>query len=124
MARGTDEQKSYHLPKILSGEVAWCQGFSEPNNGSDLGGLKCRAEIVGAELVVNGSKIWTSSAPLAAWQELLVRTDPAAPKPKGISWVLCYIQLPGIELRPILIITSPGYPQFNKFFNTTLHRKH
>src|SRR3546814_2673144 len=99
MARGTDEQKSYHRPKILSGEVAWCQGFSEPNNGSDPGGLKCRAEIVGDELVVNGSKIWTSSAHLADWQALLVRTDPAAPTHKEISWVICDMQTPGIQLR-------------------------
>src|SRR3546814_6342702 len=76
--------------------------------------MKCRAEIVGDELVVNGSKIWTSSAHLADWQEMLVRTDPAAPTHKGISWVICDMQTPGIELRPILIMTAPGHHHFNR----------
>ena len=118
MARGTQAQKDYHLPRILRGEVAWCQGFSEPNNGSDLGGLRCRAEIDGDHLVVNGSKIWTSGAHLADWQEMLVRTDPAAPKHKGISWVICDMRSPGIELRPILIMTAPGHHHFNQVFYT------
>lgn len=116
MTWGTEEQKQYHLPRILKGEVAWCQGFSEPNNGSDLGGLRCRAVVDGDHLVVNGSKIWTSSAHLADWQELLVRTDTDVPKHKGISWVICDMNSPGIELRPILIMTAPGHHHFNQVF--------
>lgn len=116
MTWGTDAQKQYHLPRILKGEVAWCQGFSEPNNGSDLGGLRCRAVVDGDHLVVNGSKIWTSSAHLADWQELLVRTDTDAAKHKGISWVICDMNTPGIELRPILIMTAPGHHHFNQVF--------
>jgi alkylation response protein AidB-like acyl-CoA dehydrogenase len=118
MARGNKAQKDFHLPKILKGEVIWCQGFSEPNNGSDLGGLRTRAHIEGDELVVNGSKIWTSSAHLSDWQELLVRTDPDAPKHKGISWVICDMTTPGIELRPINIMTAPGHHHFNQVFYT------
>lgn len=114
--RGTEEQKAYHLPRMLRGEVVWCQGFSEPNNGSDLAGLKCRAVIEGDELVVNGTKIWTSNAHLADWQELLVRTDPEAPKHKGISWVICDMRTPGIELRPINIMTGPNHHHFNQIF--------
>jgi alkylation response protein AidB-like acyl-CoA dehydrogenase len=98
---GSDEQKAAHLPRILKGEVTWCQGFSEPGAGSDLGGLRTRAEIDGDHLVVNGSKIWTTYAPGSNFQELLVRTDPSAGKYKGISWVICPMDTPGIEVRPI-----------------------
>ncbi|MDB5471524.1 MAG: acyl-CoA dehydrogenase [Caulobacter sp.] len=118
MARGNEAQKAFHLPKILKGEVAWSQGFSEPNNGSDLAGLTTKAVIDGDHLVVNGSKIWTSNAHLSDWQELLVRTDPAAPKHKGISWAICDMTLPGIELRPIMIMTAPGHHHFNQVFYT------
>ena len=114
--RGTEAQKAFHLPKMLRGEVLWCQGFSEPNNGSDLAGLRCRAVIDGDHLVVNGSKIWTSNAHVADWQELLVRTDPDAPKHKGISWVICDMRTPGIVLRPILIMTGPHHHHFNEVF--------
>ena len=114
--KGTEEQKAFHLPKMIKGEVVWCQGFSEPNAGSDLGSLKCRAVIDGDDLVINGTKIWTSNAHLADWQELLVRSDPDAPKHKGISWVICDMRSPGIELRPINIMTGPNHHHFNQIF--------
>jgi alkylation response protein AidB-like acyl-CoA dehydrogenase len=116
IARGSQAQKSYHLPKILRGEVIWCQGFSEPNAGSDLGSLRTQARIEGDHLVVNGSKIWTSHGHLSDWQELLVRTDPEAPRHKGISWVICDMKLPGITLRPIEIMTSPNQVHFVQCF--------
>jgi alkylation response protein AidB-like acyl-CoA dehydrogenase len=104
------------LTKILRGEVIWCQGFSEPNAGSDLASLRTQARIEGDHLVVNGSKIWTSHGHLSDWQELLVRTDPEAPRHKGISWVICDMKLPGITLRPIEIMTSPNQVHFVQCF--------
>ena len=116
MARGSEVQKQEHLQKILSGQTIWCQGFSEPNAGSDLGSLKTSARIDGDHLVVNGSKIWTSHGHQSDWQELLVRTDPQAPKHKGISWVICDMKSPGITLRPIEIMTSPNQVHFVQCF--------
>lgn len=101
MLEGSDEQKGYHLPKILAGEVIWCQGFSEPNAGSDLASLKSSAVIEGDELVVNGQKVWTSYAQHADWQELLVRTSNGEKKHHGLSWVICDMKAPGIDVRPI-----------------------
>jgi alkylation response protein AidB-like acyl-CoA dehydrogenase len=101
IACGSDEQKAFHLPKILRGDVVWCQGFSEPNAGSDLANLQTRAVIAGDELIVTGQKIWTSFGQIAQFQELLVRTDPNAPKHKGITWVICPMGLPGMDVRPI-----------------------
>lgn len=101
IARGTEEQKAFHLPRILSGEALWCQGFSEPNAGSDLAALKTRARIEGDYLIVNGAKMWTTDAQHADYQELLLRTDPDSQRHKGLTWVIADMHAPGIDIRPI-----------------------
>jgi alkylation response protein AidB-like acyl-CoA dehydrogenase len=116
IAHGTDEQRAYHLPRILKGEAVWCQGFSEPGAGSDLAALSTRAEIDGDHLVVNGSKIWTSYALHADFQELLVRTEPRGRKQNGITWVICDMTLPGIEIRPIATMIAPDDHHFAQVF--------
>jgi alkylation response protein AidB-like acyl-CoA dehydrogenase len=99
--RGSDQQKAFHLPRILKGEATWCQGFSEPNAGSDLASLRTRGVVEGDHLVVNGQKIWTTLAHLADYQELLIRTGPEGSRHRGLTWVICDMHLPGVEVRPI-----------------------
>lgn len=107
IACGTPEQKAFHLSKILAGDVIWCQGFSEPGAGSDLAGLRTRGRVEGHELVIDGQKIWSSFADIADWQELLIRTDPAAKTSAALSWVACPMNLPGITVRPIRTMAGP-----------------
>lgn len=111
---GTDEQRDHFLPRILSGEDIWCQGYSEPNAGSDLGSVGARAILDGDEWVINGQKIWTSAGQLANWIFVLCRTDPDAQKHRGITFILCPMDQPGVEVRPIEMIS--GDSEFNEVF--------
>jgi len=113
---GTEEQKQTYVRPTLRGEIVWCQGYSEPNSGSDLASLQTRGELDGDEWIINGQKIWTSTAHLAQMCFILVRTEPDAPKHQGISYLLMPMDTPGIDRRPIKQMT--GDSDFNELFLT------
>ena len=116
MLHGTEAQRREHLPRIANAESYWAQGFSEPGNGSDLAGLQTRAVRDGDDFVINGQKIWTSGAHHADWIHVLTRTDPEAPKHRGISYFLLDMNTPGIEVRPL--INMLGEHGFNEVYFT------
>lgn len=116
IALGTEEQKKHFLPRILSGEDRWCQGFSEPDAGSDLASVRTKAVLHGGEWVINGQKIWTSAGPTANWIFVLARTDPEAPKHKGLSMLLVPVDQPGVVVRPI--VNAAGHASFSEVFFT------
>ncbi|MBT3562406.1 MAG: acyl-CoA dehydrogenase [Gammaproteobacteria bacterium] len=111
---GTEEQKQRHLPRIARAEVEWCQGYSEPGSGSDLASLQTRAVLEGDQFIINGQKTWTSGAHNADWMFILVRTDKDAPKHEGISFMLLPMDQPGVDVRPIPLIS--GVSTFNDTF--------
>lgn len=111
---GTEEQKSYYLPRIISGQDVWCQGYSEPNAGSDLGNVGLKAVLDGDQFILNGQKIWTSAGQYATHIFTLARTNPDAPKHKGISFLLVDMRQPGLDVRPIKMLS--GESEFNEVF--------
>ncbi len=113
---GTEAQKVQFIGPTLRGEMLWCQGYSEPNAGSDLASLATKGELVGEDWLINGQKIWTSTAHLAHWMFCLVRTEPEAAKHEGISFLLFSMETPGIEIRPLVDMT--GAANFNEVFFT------
>jgi alkylation response protein AidB-like acyl-CoA dehydrogenase len=118
---GTEEQKQYFLPRALSGEHVWCQGYSEPDAGSDLAGVGTRAILDGDEWIINGQKIWTSAGMQANWIFALCRTDTDAPKHRGISFILVPMDQAGVEVRPIKMMS--GESEFNETFFTDARAK-
>ena len=119
---GTDAQKEQHVPKIARGEIQWCQGYSEPNAGSDLAALTTKAEDKGDHYLINGQKIWTSGAATADWMFILVRTDPNAPKHEGISFMLLTMDQPGVTTKPIRLISGSS-PFCETFFDDAVAKK-
>ena len=122
MDYGTPEQKAKHLPPIIRGEVQWCVGYSEPNAGSDLASLQTRCEDAGDHWKINGSKVWTSGAQYSEWCGALVRTDPSAKKHEGISFLLLDMKQPGVETRPIKLISGAS-PFCETFFTDAVAPK-
>jgi acyl-CoA dehydrogenase len=116
---GTEEQKLDHLPKIVRGAIRWCQGYSEPGSGSDLASLQTKAVLQGDHYIINGQKIWTSYANYSDWMFMLVRTDPQAKKQEGITFILVDMATPGVETRPIKLISGSS-PFCETFFTDVL----